>query len=92
MPRKMPGYAGKMREKSKAIPSRFPFENILCRFSIALDTPTPTWHSGTFIVLVVLIFLFVCCCFPFSGFVFRLLATFAFAFDNCRMQPNGQGK
>lgn len=63
MPRKMPGYAGKMREKSKAIPSRFPFENILCRFSIALDTPTPTWHSGTFIVLVVLIFLFVCCCF-----------------------------
>lgn len=30
--------------------------------------------------------------FSFFWFFFRLLATFAFAFDNCRMQPNGQGK
>lgn len=52
MPRKMPGYAGKMREKSKAIPSRFPFENILCRFSIALDTPIPLGTAGLLLFLL----------------------------------------
>lgn len=33
------GKCQKMPEKSKAIPSRFPFENVLCRFSITLNAP-----------------------------------------------------
>lgn len=61
------GKCQKMPEKSKAIPSRFPLreKNIYSVDFRLLWTPPTTWRSGTFIVLVVLIFLFVCCCFPF---------------------------
>lgn len=85
------GICRKMREKSKAIPSRFPFENVLCRFSIALVAPDHLAQRDFYcsccfnIFICLLLFSF----FLFSGF---LLATFAFAFDNCRMQPNGQRK